>query len=113
MSTATQKCEWFRFTDPHNYSGEKCDAAATTSIWGEGESARVCAAHEAQWKEHVAKWNAQRNEFRHQDRNARYVGWGLAALSVGLLFYFTGPIVGFLALIAAGVLYIALNLGRR
>jgi hypothetical protein len=110
---STENCEWFRFTDPHNYSGEKCNSVATTSIYGDGESVRVCAEHGAKWKEHVAKWNAQQNEFRRQDRNARWVGWCASALAVGLLFYFTGPVVGFLGLIAAGVIYVALNLSRR
>jgi len=80
MSTATQKCECFRFTDPHNYSGEKCDAAATNFQSGERANLHAFgAAHEAQWKKQTVRESGTRNgtSFAIQDRNARYVAGDL------------------------------------
>ena len=50
-----------------------------------------------------------RREWARADKQANYLGWGAGILAVVLLFSFAGPIVGFLTIIASGVLCIALN----
>lgn len=107
----TRNCEWFRFTK--SYTGEHCDSVPTTSIHADGDFARVCAAHEVEWNAHVANWNAQQREFGRQDRMLNYLSWGATILAVGLDFYFAGPMIGLLTLIAGGVLYVALKISQR
>jgi hypothetical protein len=54
-----------------------------------------------------------RREWAHEDSRAGYLGWGAAVLAVVLIFSFAGPVVGFLTIIATGVLCIALNQRRQ
>jgi len=103
----SQTCKWFHFTQ--SYTGERCSAASATMIFADGHSAAVCPAHQSEWTAHLLKYNKQQAEFRQQDRNANYLQWALGIFATGLVFASIGPVVGFLCVIASGVLYIAMR----